>query len=142
MSDERPLRQEEYRAMAEENRRLTAELVALKDKEEKVRDRRSFAWKSAAGWVSAAVVVLSVVSGIGIWFYRDIVDVREQRASVACYKVDQVSTAMRPWDPYHVWEMRASRRERMWEVHVDGFSFKNREEALAFLRGWGVRVCP
>lgn len=138
MSDDRPLRHTEYLAMAEENRRLVAELAELKPQKETEPPNES--WWLKNGF---AVVVVAVFVVLGGWLTGGIIhnvrDEREQAAQPVCYRIARESGEP-PWAPLLLWEVRSG-RNREWVKKAKYASFGSVSEADAFLHKYGLKGC-
>lgn len=152
MNDEKPLRQEDYLAMAEENRRLREKLAAQgKKKGPKIprapREPGAFKkWLSLNGHIFASVFgMLFLVGALSFLGW----DCAQESKKPNCYKVAKWNHADRPWDPWHIWQVSTGRYggERGFIECPGGTEigncpgFKKFEDAQKFMTDWKLQGC-
>lgn len=141
MNEQKPLRQEDYLATAEELRRLTAEVERLrppkKKEAEKAPARR---WTRNLDVVFGVTTMLAVLVAMPIIFCTVVGrDQVEQAGPVTCYQIAQ-TRGDHPWDPYYVWEKRKG-RNRWWTTRIDGKTWETEQAARQFLDIWKLEEC-
>ncbi len=155
MSTQKPLRQEDYLAMAEENRRLKANQVQLEKPPEVLEQDGFFERRSYLKWVAlfGSLVLLSV--GLGTAGMR--CDARESahKASSPCYYATQLmrrdnnsgsfDLPSKPWDSWYITECRTlhyTSTVRLTDSLGAPIAFKSKAEAEAFMVSWSLKACP
>ena len=154
MSDPRPLRQEDQLALQEENRRLTAEVAALKSKEspddaiDAIKRKLRALSDKLKGFAASTPAMLVVV---GLATVATVAGVRKFHAWVSqpdpvCYDVAKMGGSM-PWDPWYVWWNRDCRSvcagldQGIVEKDHAKAAFPSREAALEFIDRWQLPRC-
>lgn len=162
MEPVKPLRQEDYLAMAEELRQKDL-LIQKKDAQIQKLDGEIARWRRtippepkppkprrtlttaqrANRDMLIFVIVVSLLAGLGIFMgeFRDrqrILDFRELEAEPNCFRVSQPDRAD-PWDPFFVWKVRAGRNHE-WRERLER-PFPKKEDAEAFVRKWDLKEC-
>lgn len=163
MSDDRPLRHEDYLAMAEENRRLKRQIDSMTKKEKPRGQSRIEIFSRSIGpdiWFrSIATIVLLLVIPFSYLIARSAessareghyekIHVPPARQVTTCYFVEQAS-GPRPraeiWDPWHVYVSKCGTwcLNRVLRVNVKGemLSFESRDGAWAFIQKWKLTQC-
>jgi hypothetical protein len=154
-----PLRQEDYQATAEENRRLKTEVEALKPKptSDPGPGRTEGGEEEAKRRWPARVVLATILLTMLVWgpvgVQRGCAAIREgsehSNSPVSCYEVDQTTEVWtgqthrpsQPWDPYYLWERRTLHYTSAKMVSGSP-SFASRADGVAFATKWNLKVCP
>ena len=155
MSDERPLRQEDYRAMAEENRRLHERIVKMEEKKQRKEKPpkppkpgafREW-WSEWWGLTLFAVIGFGTLMAVFMWAFhgahQDEMNVAEQAAPAACYFWARDPAHPEPWSRIYIWERRHGRNQN-WDKRNETAppgGFETQEEAHAYLVKFDVPVC-
>jgi hypothetical protein len=136
MNDVKPLRQEDYQAMAEELRRTQEKLAPKPNKQ-----TTSAMVPPDKSVVIGLLIIASAVTLLVALFVTMARDTDEQRATPNCYRIATVQGEA-PWETKHwLWEYRKSRNHKPWENQTDR-AFDTYDEGAAFMRKWNLRECP
>ena len=161
MSNEKPLRHEDYIAMAAENEQLKREMAAIKTPippvvvKGWVKKMTLTTWLYNVGlsvwswcrewWglLLTGVVIIGISSPI-VWFgHQDDLDRAERKAAVRCYSVRSV-VSNDAWDHhYELVRHRPTRHSKneYWPEVVPNKSFDTPQEAIKFLESTHSPVC-
>ena len=162
MSNDKPLRHEDYIAMAAENEQLKREMAAMKTPippvvvKGWVKKMTLTTWLYNVGlsvwsWFEEYwLYLLAVGSFLGMilviaWIgYQDDLDRDEQRSAIQCYSVSRV-VGNDGWDVHYGLERhrptRRSPKGSYWPEVVPDKSFDTPQEALKFLESTNSPVC-
>jgi len=136
MNDVKPLRQEDYQAMAEELRQAQGKLAPKPTKQ--TTSAKVPPDKSVVIGLLIAAASLTILVAV---FTADARDEDEKRATPTCYRIATVQGEA-PWETKHwLWEYRKSRNHKPWENQTDR-AFETYDEGTAFMRKWNLRECP
>lgn len=149
-NSEKPHRQEDYLALAEELRRVTnlfqvseadrARLLSRPARSEKLRKRikiATYTFFSGLGAVGLlALIILSVMA------IRTQYASKSQGRITTCYFINQHKKAL-PWDHWHVYQSTCAhcKNEVVSDPRTADGWFKNREEAWNFMTKWKLTPC-
>jgi hypothetical protein len=148
-SDIKPLRQEDYQAMAEELRVLKEKLA--KDEKKKApkppkppRQPGSLdRWWSSYGEICLSLLAIATLLFAFGFMIRDCI---KEDAKPNCYSASQGSHS-RPFDPWHVLKVGTGRYGENylgWECRNNGNNcpgWKTKGEAEAFMKQWDLKGC-
>jgi hypothetical protein len=144
--DSKPLRQEDYQALAEENRQLREKLEKLTPKKKK---DPSPLWKRIKGWpfwtgtlgLLFFLCVIFAIVAAGIDERKKEED--ESGAAPKCFYVGKPHSQYRPWDPWRIWEIKRGKSGKTYWYRVEDLDkrFKTSAEAHQFLDDNGAKDC-
>jgi hypothetical protein len=144
--DSKPLRQEDYQALAEENRQLREKLEKLTPKKKK---DPSPLWKRIKGWkfwphsfstLLAVLFIFAVIAGADDSYEKQ---KDEQDARTKCFYVGKPAAEFRPWDPWRLWEIKKGKSGKEYWYFIKDMDkkFKTSDEGHQFLKDNGARDC-
>jgi hypothetical protein len=153
---DKPLRHEEYMAMAETNRRLEEENAKLKQPAPKMRSKQlvSFFRRDVPVWLAIPAILLtlfvgSVVSASVYGFKGSEIEGKKERTT-PCYftrhRYDEgVDKGAQPWEVYHIYKSHCEgcRNETILENSRDDHpvEFKTKDGAWQFMKQWKLEAC-
>lgn len=142
MSDDKPLRYEDYQAMAEENRRLREELRQVRGSAEHATLSKKRWWEKV-GWGFVFIVAGSVLMVLAV--VVQLVSTEQKRP---CYFVrhaldeDADARAM-PWEHWHLFRSRCVFCLNEWVRGPSGAveHFSSKDEAWSFIKHCNLEAC-
>lgn len=154
MSEQKPMKHEEYLAMGEENRRLRAEVEKLNEQRRRLgRERRRRLMRRVVGAVALAWPGIVIVFGTGgvVGLMSLAFPKADQNArKTTCYFVrhhlhESDDKRSMPWEPWHIFK---SEREGGTNSTVtnngpygDPLSFDTKQQAWDFMTKWKLEAC-
>lgn len=143
MSEDRPLRNEDYLAISEQNRRLTGE-------NEKLRSQKKPS--ATPGWASTSIIMLGTFTFFcGVMSQQPVPgDIEPKKPPLVisvernteCYFTRHTERYNAPWDPYYVLRSPCEHCENQF-MAKDGkyVKFPTQIEAWNFIKSWNVPAC-
>ncbi len=144
----KPMRHEEYLAMAEQNRLLLAENDKLKHKN----DKRPRPKCIAPRMVQLKSVFESFLSGLPRLLFAAIMigtvfifvmamryDYDKAHSVFDCASIDHDNGKSDQWDPYYIFKHSIGKHQGYW--FDKGNKFDTYEEGQVFLKKWGIKEC-
>lgn len=133
-TDIKPLRQEDYQALAEEVKELRQENARLKTPK--------VSWFKRVRWAKMALLFIAIVGGVSLlgsfigWcIHQDDLSNQEKNAPPTCYAIAHSAGEASPWDKWYIWIERAG-RNHWWEERA--LSADTEYGARYMLREWGL----